>query len=151
LIGCASAASGIRAAACRSTCSGRPASHRSAWSCRSWACRPIAADSFQPINAWAASCRAANAARDGPLQLTLVVVAVLAGGASKASAQQPDAAALSKNQSEAEELELALRANSAHALRAYLQKYPQTNRRLELLTTIAQLRRGEFTEWTVYE
>ena len=40
--GCASAATGIRAAACRSTCSGRPASCRRASGCPTRASRPIA-------------------------------------------------------------------------------------------------------------
>ena len=40
--GCASAATGIRAAACRSTCSGRPANCRRASGCRTRASRPIA-------------------------------------------------------------------------------------------------------------
>ena len=41
--GCASAATGIRAAACRSTCSGRPAGRRRGCGCPTRACRPIAA------------------------------------------------------------------------------------------------------------
>jgi caspase domain-containing protein len=53
--------------------------------------------------------------------------------------------------SEAEELQIALRANSAEALRTYLQKYPESTRRWELLGTIAQMRRAESTEWTLYE
>jgi len=75
----------------------------------------------------------------------------LAAVAWNASAQQPDASVLHKNQSESEELQTALRANSVEALRAYLRKYPETDRRLELLTVLAQLRRGEFTEWTIYD
>jgi hypothetical protein len=68
-----------------------------------------------------------------------------------ARAQPADATVNDRRPSEAEELQMALRANSVEALRAYLQKYPQTSRRLELLATIAQKRRGEFTEWTIYE
>jgi hypothetical protein len=75
----------------------------------------------------------------------------LAAVARNASAQQPDASVLHKTQSESEELQTALRANSVEALRGYLQKYPKTDRRLELLTVLAQLRRGEFTEWTIYD
>ena len=41
-VGCASAATGIRAAAFRSTCSGRPASRRRTSGCRTRASRPIA-------------------------------------------------------------------------------------------------------------
>jgi len=84
------------------------------------------------------------------VKLIVAVAAFLAAVAWSASAQQPDAATSSKNQSEAEDLRLALRANSADALRAYLQKYPHTSRRLELLTAMAQMRSGEFTEWTIY-
>jgi hypothetical protein len=75
----------------------------------------------------------------------------LAAVAWNASAQQPDVSVLHKTQSESEELQTALRANSVEALRGYLRKYPKTDRRLELLTVLAQLRRGEFTEWTIYD
>jgi len=87
------------------------------------------------------------------VQVNLIVglIVFLSAIAWSARAQQPDATAFGKKQSEAEELQLALRANSAEALRAYLQKYPETSRRLELLSTIAQMRRGQFTEWTIYE
>jgi hypothetical protein len=84
-------------------------------------------------------------------KLIIAAAAFLTALAWDASAQPPDAAALSKNQSEAEELQIALRGNSVEALRAYLRKYPQTSRRLELLTTIAEMRRGEFTEWSIYD
>jgi hypothetical protein len=84
-------------------------------------------------------------------KLIVALAAFLTALAWNASAQQPDATASGKNPSEAEELQTALVANSVEALRGYLRKYPQTSRRLELLTTIAQLRRGEFTEWTVYD
>jgi hypothetical protein len=84
-------------------------------------------------------------------KLIIAAAAFLTALAWNASAQPPDATALSKNQSEAEELQIALRGNSVEALRAYLRKYPQTSRRLELLTTIAEMRRGEFTEWTIYD
>src|SRR5262249_10914639 len=81
----------------------------------------------------------------------VVLAAFLTAVAPSARAQQTDATAHDKRPSEAEELQIALRTNSADALRAYLQKYPATNRRSELLTTIAQMRRGEFSEWTIYE
>jgi len=84
-------------------------------------------------------------------KLIVALAAFLTAAAWSAQAQQPSAAASDKRLSEAEELQVALRANSADALRAYLQKYPATNRRSELLTTIAQMRRGEFSEWTIYE
>jgi len=84
-------------------------------------------------------------------KLIVALAAFLTAAAWSAHAQQPAAVASDKTPSEAEELQTALRANSADALRAYLQKYPQASRRSELLTAIAQLRRGEFTEWTIYE
>jgi hypothetical protein len=52
--------------------------------------------------------------------------------------------------SEAEELQIALRANSVEALRTYLQKYPESARRSELLSTISRMMRAEFSEWTLY-
>jgi hypothetical protein len=85
------------------------------------------------------------------VKLIVAVMVFLAAVAWNASAQQPDASVLNKNQSESEELQTALRANSVEAIRAYLRKYPESNRRLELLTVLAQLRRGEFTEWTIYD
>jgi hypothetical protein len=84
-------------------------------------------------------------------KLVVAAAAFLTALAWNVSAQQPDAPALSKTQSEAEELQTARRTNSVEALRAYLRKYPETSRRLELLTTIAELRRGEFTEWAIYD
>jgi hypothetical protein len=84
-------------------------------------------------------------------RLIIAAAAFLTALAWNASAQQPDATALSKNQYEAEELRIARRSNRVEALRAYLRKYPETSRRLELLTTIAEMRRGEFTEWTIYD
>lgn len=52
--------------------------------------------------------------------------------------------------SEADELQIALRTNSVEALQAYLEKYPETAKRSELLGTISLLRRAEFSEWTLY-
>src|SRR5262249_33175378 len=54
-------------------------------------------------------------------------------------------------QSEAEELQIALRTNSVDALYAYLSKYPDADKRPEVLGTISRMRRAEFTEWTLYE
>jgi len=52
--------------------------------------------------------------------------------------------------SEAEELQIALRTNSIDALQTYLEKYPETGKRAELVATISRMRRAEFTEWTLY-
>lgn len=84
-------------------------------------------------------------------KLIVALAAFMTVVAWSARAQQPDTPAYDKKPSETEELQIALRANSADALRAYLQKYPETSRRSELLITIAQMRRGEFTEWTIYD
>jgi uncharacterized caspase-like protein len=53
--------------------------------------------------------------------------------------------------SEAEDLQIALQANNPDALDAYLQKYPNSPRRGELLETISTLKRSEFDEWTLFE
>ena len=37
------------------------------------------------------------------------------------------------------------------AIETYLQKYPETKKRGELLSKIGSLRRSEFTEWTLFE
>lgn len=54
-------------------------------------------------------------------------------------------------QSEADELQVALRTKNINALKSYLTKYPDTTKGSEILHTIAALKRSEFTEWTLYE
>jgi uncharacterized caspase-like protein len=84
---------------------------------------------------------------------SLEAIVCLTGPCSRsepAVAVAPDIAQEIKR-SEAEELQIALRANSADALRTYLQKYPESAKRAELLGTISRMRRAEFTEWTLYE
>jgi hypothetical protein len=54
-------------------------------------------------------------------------------------------------QSEADELKIALQTNNSDALETFLQKYPDTSKRLEVLEAIANLKRSQFTEWTLYE
>ena len=54
-------------------------------------------------------------------------------------------------QSEDEELQIALQTKNSDALETYLQKYPETKKRSELLSKIAALKRSEVTEWTLYE
>ena len=54
-------------------------------------------------------------------------------------------------QSEADELQIALQTKNSDALETYLQKYPDSSKRSEILETIANLKRSEFTEWTLYE
>jgi Caspase domain/PDZ domain len=54
-------------------------------------------------------------------------------------------------QSEADELQIALQTRNPEALETYLQKYPDSSRRSEILSAIDNLNRSEFTEWTLYE
>jgi uncharacterized caspase-like protein len=54
-------------------------------------------------------------------------------------------------QSETDELQIALQTNSSEALETFLQKYPDTPKRAELLEAMDKLKRAEFTEWTLYE
>jgi hypothetical protein len=54
-------------------------------------------------------------------------------------------------QSEAEELRIALATKNVDALETYLEKYPDTLNKTEILGEIGNLRRAEFSEWTVFE
>jgi uncharacterized caspase-like protein len=54
-------------------------------------------------------------------------------------------------QSGDEELQIALQTKNSDALETYLQRYPETKKRDELLSEIAALKRSEFTEWTLFE
>ena len=54
-------------------------------------------------------------------------------------------------QSEDEELQIALQTKNNDALETYLQKYPESKKRSEVLSKIAALKRSELTEWTLYE
>jgi len=53
--------------------------------------------------------------------------------------------------SEVDELQIALQSNSPEALETFLQKYPESSKRTDILEAMADLRRAEFTEWTLYE
>ena len=55
------------------------------------------------------------------------------------------------NQSDDEELQIALQTKNSDALETYLQKYPETKKRSELRSRIAALKQSELTEWTLYE
>jgi len=50
-----------------------------------------------------------------------------------------------------EELKIALQTKDPDALETYLQKYPETKERGDLLSKLAELRWSEFTEWTLFE
>ena len=54
-------------------------------------------------------------------------------------------------QSESDELQIALQTKNSVALETYLQKYPDSARRSEIIDEIGSLKRSEFTEWTLYE
>ena len=54
-------------------------------------------------------------------------------------------------QSEDEELQIALQTRNSDALETYLQKYPETTKRAEILGKISALKRSDFSEWTLYE
>jgi uncharacterized caspase-like protein len=52
---------------------------------------------------------------------------------------------------EADELRVALEANNVNALETYLQNYPDTTKRGDILSRVAALKRSEFAEWTLYD
>jgi Caspase domain len=53
--------------------------------------------------------------------------------------------------SENEELQIALQTSNYEALDAFLLKYPETRRRDEVTSKIRELKRAEYTEWTLYD
>ena len=53
--------------------------------------------------------------------------------------------------SESQDLQIALQTKNPAALETYLQKYPDSAKRTEVLKTISSLRRSEFDEWTLFE
>ena len=52
--------------------------------------------------------------------------------------------------SETDDLQIALQTQNPEALEAYLEKYPDSPKRAEVLNDISKLRRSEFNEWTLY-
>jgi hypothetical protein len=54
-------------------------------------------------------------------------------------------------QSEKDELQIAMQTKNETALETFLQKYPETTRQAEILSTIGALKRSDFKEWTLYE
>jgi uncharacterized caspase-like protein len=54
-------------------------------------------------------------------------------------------------QSETDELQIALKTKNPIALETYLTKYPETPKRTEVLSEIAALTRSEMKEWTLFE
>jgi hypothetical protein len=53
--------------------------------------------------------------------------------------------------SESDELQIALQTNAIDVIDAYLHKYPDSEKRFELLAKIASIRRSEFNEWTLFD
>jgi hypothetical protein len=50
-----------------------------------------------------------------------------------------------------DELQIALRANRIDTIDTYLHRYPDSERRIELLGRIASIRRSEFKEWIMFD
>jgi hypothetical protein len=52
---------------------------------------------------------------------------------------------------ESDELQIALQANTIDVIDAYLHRHPDSPKRIELLGKIANIRRSEFNEWTLFD
>ena len=48
-------------------------------------------------------------------------------------------------------MQIALRTKNTEALETFLQKYPESKARKDILSEIAKLRRSEYDEWTLFE
>jgi hypothetical protein len=70
---------------------------------------------------------------------------------SSAPTVMPEDIVQQAKQSADDEFQIALQTKNPEALETYLQKYPETPKRSELLSTIGSLKRAAFTEWTIYE
>jgi uncharacterized caspase-like protein len=81
---------------------------------------------------------------------SLESVVCLTGACSTAPSFSMEDAASQANRSKEEELQIALQTKNPDALQAYLEKYPDTPRLLEISEQIASLKRGEFNEWTLF-
>ena len=78
-------------------------------------------------------------------------IVCLTGGCSTApSAVDVDVVQQAKR-SETDDFRIALQTKNPEALETYLEKYPESQRRKEVLSAIAGLRRSEFTEWTLFD
>jgi hypothetical protein len=53
--------------------------------------------------------------------------------------------------SESDELQIALQANTIDVIDAYLHRHPDSPKQMELLGKIANIRRSEFNEWTLFD
>ena len=75
----------------------------------------------------------------------------LTGGCSPAPSSVDTDVFQQAKHSEAEDFQMALQTKSVDALETYLQKYPESPKRNEVLNNISRLKRSEFVEWTLYE
>jgi uncharacterized caspase-like protein len=78
------------------------------------------------------------------------IVCLTPACANEPSATPADIAQQAK-QAEEEELQIALRTKDITALETYLEKYPETQKRGQILSKVAALKLSEHTEWTLYE
>ena len=78
-------------------------------------------------------------------------IVCLTGGCSAAPSFADTDVVQQAKLSEAEDLQIALQTNNSEALEAYLQKYPESPKRGEVLSELSRLRRSDYSEWTLFE
>ncbi len=78
-------------------------------------------------------------------------IVCLAGGCSAVTSPADTDVVKQAKHSETEDLQIALQMKNSEGLEAYLQKYPESTKRNEVLSEIAKLKRSEFDEWTLFE
>lgn len=78
-------------------------------------------------------------------------IVCLTGGCSTAPSLADTDVVQQARYSEAEDLQIALQTKSVDALETYLQKYPESLKRNEVLNDIAAIKRSDFNEWTLFE
>jgi uncharacterized caspase-like protein len=78
-------------------------------------------------------------------------IVCLSGDCSTAPASADTDVFQQAKRSEAEDLQIALQTKNPDALEAYIQKYPESAARNEVLNTIATLKRSAYDEWTLFE
>jgi hypothetical protein len=82
---------------------------------------------------------------------SLESIVCLSGSCSGQSSTVPSDPVQQAQRSESQDLQIALQTQNPAALETYLQKYPDSRKRTEVLEAISNLRRSEFNEWTQYE
>jgi uncharacterized caspase-like protein len=78
-------------------------------------------------------------------------IVCLTGGCSTAPSAADTDIVQEAKRSETDDFQIALQTKNPEALETYLDKYPESQRRKEVLTAIAELRRSEFNEWTLFD